>query len=68
MTYLLVLRAVKGTVSAVDIKIGAYQAKFTELKNAFLNHAVLKTELTILHVLDTLEKIGVFCFQVTISS
>jgi hypothetical protein len=49
---------VKNLISVVDTKIEQFLAKFSELKLAWQERAIVKTEITVLRVLDTVESIS----------
>jgi len=51
-------RILKNILSDVDDTIKQYETKFGELKSAFQGRAVLRTEITVLRVLDQVENIG----------
>ncbi|KAE9395097.1 hypothetical protein BT96DRAFT_997889 [Gymnopus androsaceus JB14] len=51
------VRAVKYAVSPVDAAITMYGRKFNELKSALLAHSTIKTEITVLRVLETVERL-----------
>lgn len=57
-TFVSVVRAVKYAVSPVDAAITMYGRKFNELKSALLAHSTIKTEITVLRVLETVERLG----------
>jgi hypothetical protein len=45
-------------VSDVDIKVKKYVGKFSELKSALQERAVIHTEITVLRVMDTVTNLG----------
>ncbi|KAE9386012.1 hypothetical protein BT96DRAFT_891849 [Gymnopus androsaceus JB14] len=51
------VRAVKYAVSPIDAAITMYGSKFNELKSALLAHSTIKTEITVLRVLETVERL-----------
>ena len=51
-------RFLENVISDVDDTIKRYETKFGELKAAFRERAVLRTEITVLRVLDQVEDIG----------
>jgi hypothetical protein len=55
---LLGMRILKNILSDVDDTIKQYETKFGELKSALQGRAVLRTEITVLRVLDQVENIG----------
>jgi hypothetical protein len=48
----------KNLVSVVDSKIEQFHSKFSELKLALQEHAIVKAEITVLRVLETVETIS----------
>jgi hypothetical protein len=48
----------KNLISVVDVKIEEFHSKFSELKLALQERAIVKTEITVFRVLETVETIS----------
>jgi hypothetical protein len=53
-----VKRAGKNLISDTDQKIQDFQIKFKKLRSAFNDHAVCDTQLVVLQIFNTVEKLG----------
>jgi hypothetical protein len=51
-------RAIKYAVAPIDAAITEYGRKFSELKSSLLAHSIITTEIKVLRILETVERLG----------
>jgi hypothetical protein len=53
-------RTMKNLVPVVDCKVEQFHSKFSELKKALQERAIVQTEITVWRVLETVENISLY--------